>query len=149
MLDNIDIEVLKTLQANARETSLNISKKVGRVPAIITERIRKLTDNEFIQGFYAKLNPKPLGYGILVFILIEVDIQVWDDQVGKDILKIDQVQELHQVTGMFTYLVKMRLKDPNDLKDKLNNYFRNIPAIRNFNTLFVIDTLKETFDINL
>ena len=42
MIDEIDLQILNILQANARTSNAEIARQVGMAPSAVLERIRKL-----------------------------------------------------------------------------------------------------------
>ena len=50
MIDEIDRQVLKLLQENARTSNAEIARQVGMAPSAILERIRRLATKGVIQG---------------------------------------------------------------------------------------------------
>ena len=55
-LDDIDLQILDLLQANARETQVEIAKAVGLAPSAVQERIRKLEARGTLRGYAADID---------------------------------------------------------------------------------------------
>jgi len=61
-LDDLDIEILKILAADARETTLEIGRRVNSSPNTVKYRIKKLMDSGVIVAFNCLLDTSVLGY---------------------------------------------------------------------------------------
>ena len=60
MLDDVDRAILAALQSNARTSNAEMARQIGMAPSAILQRVRKLEENGFIQGYTARLNAKAL-----------------------------------------------------------------------------------------
>ena len=60
-LDKIDFKILKTLQANAKITNLQLSAEIGLSPAPTLERVKKLENANLIKGYFTEVNEEALG----------------------------------------------------------------------------------------
>jgi len=61
-LDPLDIEILKMLAEDARQTTLDIGKKAGASPNTVKYRIRKLLESGVIVSFNTMIDTSVLGY---------------------------------------------------------------------------------------
>ena len=73
MLDDLDIKILNMLQKNARTKRNEIAEKIGLSLPSVSERLHKLEEKGFIQGYFAKLNRKSFGYDILAYVFVTME----------------------------------------------------------------------------
>ena len=73
MLDNYDLNILKTLQQDGRSSFTDLGKKVGLTTTPCIDRVKKLERDGYIQGYSARLNAKSLGRGLVVFVQISLE----------------------------------------------------------------------------
>ena len=66
-LDDVDLRLLRILQADGRITNLALAAAVGLSSASTHERVKRLVRDGVILGFGARLNPNLLQAGMLVF----------------------------------------------------------------------------------
>src|SRR5471032_1503983 len=66
-LDDVDRRLLRILQVDGRITNLKLAGLVGLSSASTHERVRRLVRDGTICGFSARLNPRLLRAGLLVF----------------------------------------------------------------------------------
>ena len=69
-IDTISWKILDCLQANARQSNTEISKKVGISSPAVAERIRKLEDAGIIEGYYAKVSHLETGHQLKAIITL-------------------------------------------------------------------------------
>jgi len=85
--DEMDMKILRALASSARMPTTEIAKIVKTTPAVVTYRIKKLTESGVIQGYRAEINLKALGY-----VYYKVDIDLNDMSVY---LKLMRFAEAH------------------------------------------------------
>lgn len=143
MIDSTDIQILNILQANGKITNAELARQIGMAPSGVLERVKKLEQKGIIQGYEVRLNPKALGISLSTFILIKTEDAVGSAEIGKQLAKIGEVQEVHWTAGEYNYLVKARVSSTDTLA-RLMKKFGEIPGVRDSRTTLVLDTLKET-----
>ncbi len=105
ILDRIDRNILKELQDNGRLSNVELSKRVGLSPTPCLERVKRLEQSHYINGYKAVLNPTLLDAALLVFVeitLTKTSPDVFDD-FSNAVHCIDVIQECHLVSGNFDF----------------------------------------------
>jgi len=149
MIDGTDRTILMMLQENARVSNAEIARQVEMAPSAVLERIRKLEDRGVIKGYAAHLDPRALGQGLLAYVLVRTDCGAWQAETAAKIAAIPEVQEVHHVAGEDCFLVKVRTRDTAALGSLLRDRVSAIEAVRSTRTTIVLDTVKETTEIDL
>lgn len=147
MIDAIDTTILSILHKNARTPNADIARQVGMAPSAVLERIRKLEDRGIIQGYTARIDPKALGLTTLAFILVRTKVGCWQGETGERLATLGEVEEVHHIAGEDCFLVKVRVKDTDDLGAMLRDRFSKIETIGSTRTTIVLDTVKESTGI--
>lgn len=147
MIDDIDRRILGLLQENARVSNAEIARELGMAPSATLERVRKLEEKGYIQGYEARLDAEQLGLGLTAFVFVNSMDEIWADNAAKALAAIDQVQEVHHVAGEDCFLVKVRAADTHDLSRLLRERIGSIPSVRSTRTTIVLETVKETLKI--
>ena len=147
MIDEIDNKILNILQANSRTSNADIARQVNMAPSAVLERIRRLENKGIIKKYTVRLDPAEVGRGLLAYIQVKANGPVVDLKVANEISKIQEVQEVHIVAGEDSYLVKVRVADPEALTKLLRTKFATIKSIRTTNTTIVLETVKETGEL--
>lgn len=63
-IDEIDVRILRELQADSRISIRELSKRVNLSPPSVTERVKRLEEHRIIEGYTIRLNKKELGFAI-------------------------------------------------------------------------------------
>ncbi|MBA4394501.1 MAG: Lrp/AsnC family transcriptional regulator [Desulfobacca sp.] len=144
IIDNKDIEILNINQKNSKASNALIGKKVGLTPSAVFERVRKLEKKGVIQAYNTKLNPRAVGLGVLAFVPLKVEIGTAQVDIDQALAGIDEVQEVHHVSGEDCYLLKMWACDNDDLGRLLLEKVHSIKGVRATRTTIVLKTVKES-----
>ncbi len=142
MIDKIDKQILYILQSNARISNAEIARQVGLAPSAILERMRKLSENGVIKNYETRIEPKEIGLGLLAFVFVRTTDCL--EVTERELAKLPEVLEIHDVAGDDSYLLKVRTKDPDDLARLLREELRAIPNVIGTRTTVVLQTIKET-----
>lgn len=67
-LDRTDLKILDILQTDGRISNSRLAELVNLSPTAVMARVQKLTKDEFILGYEAKLNPVKLNANFLVLL---------------------------------------------------------------------------------
>jgi Lrp/AsnC family transcriptional regulator, leucine-responsive regulatory protein len=149
VLDDTDRLILRMLQENARVSNVEIARQAGMVPSGILERLRKLKSHRIIVAYEARLDARALGLGLTAFVFVRARERQRRTRTAAELVKIPEVQEVHNVAGEDCYLVKVRASSPEHLGRILREKMATIPAVEATRTSIVLETLKETSAIPL
>jgi Lrp/AsnC family leucine-responsive transcriptional regulator len=75
-IDKFDTAILRELQKNGRATIIELSQLVGLSPSPVARRLHNLEKSGFITGYTALLDEAKLGFGVSVFVSVQLDKQV-------------------------------------------------------------------------
>ena len=142
-LDQVDLDILRLMQENARINNADIARELGMAPSAILERVKKLEQKEIILQYNAKINPLAVGQKLLAFIFIKAADGIGCVTTAQALAAIPEVQEVHDIAGDDCYLVKVRTADSAALVELMRNSFSKIPNIISTRTTIVLETIKE------
>ena len=148
MLDDLDIKILNILQKGARTKRNEIAEKVGLSLPSVSERLNKLEEKGFIQGYFAKLNRKAFGYDILAYVFVTMESSKHYKTLLIKAEKIPEIIECHSVLGEGSHLLKIIAKNTESL-EKLLGEIQSWPGVISTKTTFILSTTKETTEINI
>src|SRR6516225_7236689 len=121
IIDTIDGQILTILQNNCRTSNAEIARQLGMAPSAIFERIKRLEERGYIEGFSARLNPKLLNLGLLAFVQVRSRDRVSGLDTAERLAQFPEVLEVHDIAGEDCYLVKVRAADTESLGRLLRN----------------------------
>lgn len=145
-IDEIDVKILGLLQANGRMKRNRIAEEVGLSVPSVSERMRKLEERGVITGYYAVLDPKRLHIDITAFIRVMVDGSNRYPDFVKQACALDEVQEVHSITGEGSHILKVRTRDTTSL-ERLLSQLQSWPGVHGTTTSIVLSSFKETREI--
>lgn len=112
-LDWIDARILRELQANARVSISDLSTRVGLSASPVARRIRHLEDSGVIDGYTALLNEAAMGFGMSVFVSVQLDRQVDEalEEFEAAVQSFPEVVDCWLMTGNRDYLLRVVTTD--------------------------------------
>ena len=144
MIDEIGLKILKILQEKAGIPNVEVARQVGLAPSAVLERIRKLENQGFIDGYEVRLNPKRFSRSLVAFVIVTTHKVTDEKQVGKKLSEMPGVQEVHYIAGEDAFLVKVRVSDNQELGQFIRDKISSIKAVKSTRTSIVLSTYKET-----
>ncbi|MCL6445727.1 MAG: Lrp/AsnC family transcriptional regulator, partial [Alicyclobacillus sp.] len=118
-IDDIDLAILKTLSANSRASFQEVAQELGVSRVTVHERVKKLLQRGIISGFYAHINPEALGYHVLAYVGLMTSQGKQSRSVIDQLMAIEEVEEIHIITGRLDVLVKIRARNHRHLQEIL------------------------------
>ena len=143
-LDIIDRRLLAALQEDDRLPLVELSKAIGAPASTINDRIKRLTRQGIIDGFYAHLSPEALGLDLLAFMLVSWSDPTVEPEFLKKMRAAKEVLECHHITGACNYLIKVRVPATRNLEKFLSEVVKAVSGVECTETLIVLSTAKET-----
>lgn len=113
-LDEIDKDIIRILQENARTSYREIQDKLGISIGTIHNRISKLKSNEIIEGYTLKLNNIKLGYKLTFLISVSIDGK-YTKEVLDEIKERPEVCSIFHTTGEQSAALICRFKESEDV----------------------------------
>jgi len=148
MIDDLDIQILKTLQVNGRTKRNEIAEQVGLSVPSISDRLKKLEDKKIIEGYYTKVNRQAFGLDILAFIFVVMDSSKHYKDLIKHVEKNPNILECYSVLGEGSHMLKVAVKNTESL-EKLLSEIQTWLGVTSTKTTYVLSTIKETTAINI
>lgn len=142
-LDDIDAHILALLQEDGRMQRNAISEQVGLSVSAVSERMSKLEAHGIIARYHAVLDAKRLGVDITAFIRVSVDGSEHYDRFVTTVTAMDEVLEVHSITGEGSHILKVRTQNTTTL-ERLLSRFQALPGVSGTSTSIVLSSFKET-----
>lgn len=137
-LDDLDKQILDILQRDGRATHVNIAKQLGVGHTRVRDRILRMEEAGVIEGYQAIINPAVLGQGVLCIVQLKTDQRLDFDGLVEQIMQIDEVVEVTNVTGEVDAHIRIWAKDVPHLRDILYDKLSVLPAHRSTNSTIVL-----------
>lgn len=115
--DAVDRGILATLRDEGRASLATIAKRVGLSAPAVGERIRKLEGAGVILGYRAHLDAGELGLPICAFVALAARPGTLSADLVERLLELPEIEELHSVAGVYSFIAKVRVRSPEALDD--------------------------------
>ncbi len=138
-IDNLDKKILSILSKNARIPFKDVAAECGVSRAAIHQRVQRLMENGIITGSGFDVNPKSLGYSTCTYVGLNLERGSMYKDVVKQLKDIPEIVECHFTTGSYTMLIKVYVRDNEQLMDLLNNRLQAIPGVVSTETLISLE----------
>ena len=112
-LDARDLQILRVLSQEGRITKAELATRVGLSASPCWERLKKLEQAGFIDGYGARINLKKLGAHVTVFVAAELadhtpaSFRAFEDSVQH----FDEITACWALGGGFDYLLQIVTTD--------------------------------------
>ncbi|MFP3965289.1 Lrp/AsnC family transcriptional regulator [Actinomadura fulvescens] len=71
-MDELDSEIVRLLQTDARQSNRELARRLGIAPSTCLERVRSLTRRGVIRGYHADIDLAALNRGVQALVSIQV-----------------------------------------------------------------------------
>ena len=146
-LDEIDRKILKILQADGRTALSEIARRLDMGSATIHERVDTLEEQGFIKEYRAVLDAELLDQDRIAFVRVKTEAGQFST-VAERLVEANDVQEIHEVTGDFDLLLKIRFRERSELTDILAD-IGDSDGILETSTDVALRSVKEDHRLNL
>jgi len=147
-LDYINYRILDVLSKNSSLPFVELAKQIGISDATIHTRVKKLLTLGVIKKFTIFVDNDLLGYDHLAFINLKIE-RGRTEETTNNLMKIDEILEIHEIYDKFDLLIKIRTKNLDNLRDIIVNKILSINYIKETELMTVLRTRKEEQMISL
>ncbi|NVN10617.1 MULTISPECIES: Lrp/AsnC family transcriptional regulator [Nguyenibacter] len=111
MLDERDRQILRIHQSDACMPLSELAERVNLSQAACSRRLARLRQDGYIRGSLLLLNQARLNLPTTMMAVIKVanHTKDWPDRFRSAVSDIDEIVEVHRVTGNFDYILKIVL----------------------------------------
>jgi Lrp/AsnC family transcriptional regulator, leucine-responsive regulatory protein len=144
-MDDLDRKILRAFQKDARRKNADLAKDLGVAPSTMLERVRRLKERGYFDGYRAIINPEKLGFSIQALISVSLSehstetIRPFEEAVKK----ISNILTCYHVTGRFDYIAQVVAKDLTHLGLIVKEHIASIPGVGKTETFIVFSEIKK------
>jgi len=143
-LDKTDFKILSLLNQDSRKTLVDISTKTDLTPNGVSNRIKRLVENNIISGYTISIDWKKLNYD---WFTIQIKFHKHDEEVENEIKKFFRNHKrvifyYKYLGGSWDFDIGVLVQNSNQLREFINEYRRNFSGVSKISDVFL--TLEET-----
>lgn len=141
-LDDLDLKIIRLLLQDSLIPASSIAGYLGLHPSTVTYRVRKLRERGVIKKFTVSVDWRKLGKEVEAALLINCSPKHFA-VVASKLAAMDEVIELHILTGFSDILAMVTFTDMAEYKDFIEKRLGAIPEIDSFRGSIVLEDFKE------
>ncbi|KQT26259.1 AsnC family transcriptional regulator [Chryseobacterium sp. Leaf405] len=149
--DEIDKKLLLFLQEDSKQTTKELSYKLGLSVTAVYERIRKLENTGVISKYVAILDRNKIDKNFIVLCHVKLTQHKKEYvlQFEKEVMNLQEVTECFHVSGDYDYILKIGVKDMEDYRNFMLSKLTTLQHIASTHSSFMISEVKNTTAIVL
>lgn len=143
-LDPQEVKILRLLQDNARMTNQVLAETTGMSASPCWRKVRKLEEDEVIEGYRAVLNRKKIGLGVMVFVRVSIDSHSESEakKFEQQVTALADVVACYSIGGDADFLLQVVAADLDSYADFAMSVIRRLPGIKEMQSMFVLKEIK-------
>lgn len=150
-LDKVDLQILRTLQENARLTTKELAAQVSLSSTPVFERLKRLEREGYIKKYIAVLDADKLNQGFVVFCNVKLrrmnkDIAM---EFTRIIQNIPEVTECYNISGSYDYLLKIHAPNMKYYQEFIINVLGTFDSLGSLESMFVMDEVKHDYGLHI
>jgi Lrp/AsnC family transcriptional regulator, leucine-responsive regulatory protein len=115
LMDICGRKLLDELQANARLSLAELSRRIGLSPTATAERLKQMEEIGILRGFTVEIDREALGLDVMAFIRMSCPGQHYHRFI-EYVQTLEEVRECHHLTGGDDFLLKVTTTSMADLE---------------------------------
>jgi Lrp/AsnC family transcriptional regulator, leucine-responsive regulatory protein len=115
LMDICGRKLLDELQANARLSLAELSRRIGLSPTATAEQLKQMEEIGILRGFTVEIDREALGLDVMAFIRMSCPGQHYHRFI-EYVQTLEEVRECHHLTGGDDFLLKVTTTSMADLE---------------------------------
>ena len=122
MLDDRDLDIIASLQDDARATYADVAARVGLSASAVHERVRKLEHQGVIRGYRAVVDPEAIGLFVTALVAASPLDPRQPDDLPDRVREFPEVEDCFSVAGEANYILKVRTRTTGELEELIRRF---------------------------
>lgn len=141
MIDDLDRKIVRVLNQNARKSFRDVAREVETSVTAVINRVKKLEESGFIQGYIPLVEPEYFGLNLIAIIALRISKgKLLETQ--KKIAKDTRVVSIYDITGEWDSFIIGYFIDRKDLNDFIKGLL-SLEYVDRTVTHIVLNVVKE------
>ncbi len=144
-LDRLNSKIIVELKKDGRISNADLAEKIGLSSSACFRRVKELERSGVISGYRVKLDKEALGNQVTAFIMVGLsDHRAEHAKNFEDALRAsNEVQEIHNITGAYEYLLRIETKDLKAFKRFHSDVLGTLPQVHSITSHICLDSPKD------
>ena len=136
--DKTDDKIIGYLRDDARESFVEIGKKLKLSESAVRRRVKNLVDSGVIEKFTVEMGESNTTSAI---VLISVDSATDTSKVSAKLTKLEAVKTVYEITGQYDISVIIRAGNIAEINICIDD-LRKIQGVIDTNTVIILRTIR-------
>ena len=132
--DKVDEKIIRYLKEDARESFVDIGKKLKLSESAVRRRVKNLVDSGTIKKFTLELGEENATSAI---VLVSVDSATDTSKVSLKLAKLEGVKTVYEITGQYYITTIMSATSITEINNSIDA-LRKIPGVVDTNTVIIL-----------
>ena len=132
--DKIDEKIIEYLKEDARESFVDIGKKLKLSESAVRRRVKQLVDNGTIKKFTLELGEENTTSAI---VLVSVDSATDTSKVSAKLAKLNGVKVVYEITGQYDITTIISASNITEINNSIDA-LRKISGVIDTNTVIIL-----------
>ena len=144
-IDKLNLRILEILQKEARISFPKMSSKVGLSPSPCFNRVKKLEEGHFINGYHADVNLSALTPHVSIMTMVQFGNhgQECERSFREFVQKTSAIVSAQQASGQFDYILHFICRDMQAYREIADKLLEQNPAVVKMETTILLDQVKK------
>ena len=145
-----EVDLLRLLQKNSKFDIAELMERLNMSRTSVYDRIKKLENEGYISNYVALVNQRKVGLNFTVIVAVSLNSQRIDyvEEFSKQIAALEEVVEAFVTGGIFDYVLKVVVKDPETYNTFISTKLSAIPNISKIQSSFVMSYIKQSTELH-
>lgn len=144
LLDEVDLRLIALLQADGRQSNVNIAQELALGEATVRRRLERLIADKVLR-LTAVVDPTKVGLATAAMITVQGD-PGRVDEIARQLAALPETQSVCITAGRWDIIVEAAFSTDQQLLSFLQDRVANIPGVRRTETSHVLRQLKRAGD---
>ncbi|MFQ5496763.1 MAG: HTH-type transcriptional regulator LysM [Nitrosopumilus sp.] len=132
--DKVDEKIIGYLKEDARESFVDIGKKLKLSESAVRRRVKNLVDSGTIKKFTLEIGEENATSAI---VLVSVDSATDTSKVSLKLAKLEGVKTVYEITGQYDITTIMSASSIAEINSSIDA-LRKIPGVVDTNTVIIL-----------
>ena len=142
-VDDLDLQLLSELKNDGSISIPLLAKKLNINASVLYSRIKRLLKKKMIKKFTIDIDETQLGFGVKAYVGINRDPK-FKEEIHENLLKIDEIDRIIEVTGRFDLMVGALAEDLEQLHSIVVDKIGKINGIQNTETFVELERTEKS-----
>jgi len=143
-IDSTDMELLRLLQKDARQSNKDLAAQVGIAQSTCLERIRRLRRDGVITGFRAEVDLAAIGRPIRAMISVRLQPKTTESvrDFQQDLLATPETLAVSMVSGDDDFIIEIAAADVDSVRDYFLSHISARRDVADASTSFIYEQAR-------